>query len=142
MCTAPVWMAHPVDQLHRLRVLAGGLPITAIKAPSWIVLFRPIRSAVCPAIRAPTDAVSEVTGLHVISRTESSSCKDRDDSSGDTGIRVLEIGVEFIVTVGNHRTNDSRIVSEQKRPDGTDEISFNQSYCDNRGRTRRWQLCS
>jgi hypothetical protein len=95
-------------------------PITAIKAPSWIVLFRPIRSAVCPAIRAPT----ENQRYHFLSLTESSSGKDRDDSTGDTGIGVLKVGVELVITVRNDRSDNARVVSEQKRPNGTDFVSF------------------
>lgn len=50
--------------------------------------------------------------------TERSSSKDRDYSSGDIGVRVLEVRVEFGVTVGNNGTDDSRIISEEKRPNG------------------------
>ena len=95
------------------------LPITAIKAPSWIVLFRPIRSAVCPAIRAPTGYQRS----HIISRTESSSGKNRHDRSSDTGVGVLEVGMELVIAVRDDGSDNSRVVSEQKRTNGTDIVS-------------------
>jgi hypothetical protein len=86
----------------------GHVPITAIKAPSWMVLFRPIRSAVCPAIKAPTT----YQRYHFTSLTERSSGENRDDSSGDTGVGVLEVGVELVIAVRNDRSDDSRVVTE------------------------------
>ena len=70
-----------------------------------------------------TDCLSARSHCPRTSPTESSPGENRDDSSGDTGVRVLEVGVKLVIAVRNDRADNSRVVSEQKRPNGTKEMS-------------------
>jgi hypothetical protein len=61
--------------------------------------------------------------IFTFSLTEGTSGEHRDDSSGDARIGLVKIGMKFVIAVGDNRPDDTRIISEQERSDGTGTVS-------------------